>query len=113
MLVGRAADGGDVIRRRNARAAVDCHAVAIASGHPRKPVEKKCPDCEKMVPMAEFRGQGVCPTCNYARVKRWRLEHPERTKEQYHRRVRRKQLVRRARTDMALREDLEFFRGGK
>jgi len=74
---------------------------------------RKCPDCEKMFPMAEFRTQGVCRTCNYARVKRWRLENPEKALEQCRRRLRHQKLVKQARTDAGLREDLEFFRGDK
>jgi hypothetical protein len=63
-----------------------------------------------MFPMAEFGTQSVCRVCNYARVKRWRLEYPDKALEQYRRRLRHQKLVKLAHTDVGLREDLEFFR---
>ena len=68
---------------------------------------KRCPDCKEVLPKAYFGTQGLCKDCNYARVKKWRAENPEKTREQDRRRHRKR--VRRASVSGEALEDLRFF----
>ena len=47
------------------------------------PVEKKCYGCKKILPKSNFhKGQKVCKSCNYARVKAWRHKNPDKWHKQ-------------------------------
>lgn len=58
---------------------------------PRPETARRCYDCKRKLPPADFhKGQKVCKPCNYARVKKWRAENPDKWHEQDRRRKQKK-----------------------
>ncbi len=70
---------------------------------------KRCPDCKETLPIASFGTQRICRTCMYSRVKRWRMENPDKVQEQIVRRQRKRRLMKNVDENKEVLEDIRFF----